>query len=47
MLDKILDANTEAAVEIITKSCRDISQNPTNWQLVWYLGFEGIKEIIN
>lgn len=47
ILEKIPDAKTEAAADLLRQSCRDISKNPTNWQLIWYLGFEGAKEIIN
>jgi antitoxin component YwqK of YwqJK toxin-antitoxin module len=47
ILEKIPDAKTEAAAELLRQSCRDISKNPTNWQLIWYLGFEGAKEIID
>ena len=47
ILDKIPNSKTESAAELIRKSCREISKDPSYWQLVKYLGIEGIQEIIN
>lgn len=47
ILDKIPDAKTESAADLLRQSCRDISKNPTNWQRLRYLGFEGLKEMTN
>tara|TARA_B100001175_G_C19429862_1_gene600652 strand:- start:140 stop:1156 length:1017 start_codon:yes stop_codon:yes gene_type:complete len=47
ILDKIPDAKTDAATKLIEDSCREISKNPTSWQIVKYLGWDGLKELTN
>ena len=47
ILDKVPSAKTDAAAELIKISCREISKNPTRWQIIKYLGYEGLKEILN
>ena len=47
ILDKIPTAKTEAATDLIEKSCLEISKNPTKWQIIKYLGWDGLKELIN
>ena len=47
ILDKIPDAKTEMAANLIKKSCLEISKNPTRWQLIKYLGLDGLDEILN
>ena len=47
ILDKIPTAKTEAATDLIEKSCLEISKNPTRWQIIKYLGWDGLKELIN
>ncbi len=47
ILDKIPTAKTEAATDLIEKSCLEISKNPTQWQIIKYLGWDGLKELIN
>ena len=47
ILDKVPDAKTDTAAELIKSSCREISKNPTRWQIIKYLGYEGLQEILN
>lgn len=47
ILDKVPSAKTDAAAELIKSSCREISKNPTRWQIIKYLGYEGLQEILN
>lgn len=47
ILDKVPNAKTEVAAKLIEDSCREISINPTSWQLIKYLGFDGLKQILD
>ena len=47
ILDKVPDAKTEVAAKLLEDSCKQISINPTNWQIIKYLGVDGLKQIID
>ena len=47
ILDKVPDAKTELAAKLLEDSCKQISINPTNWQIIKYLGVDGLKQIID
>lgn len=47
ILDKVPNAKTEVAAKLIEDSCREISISPTSWQLIKYLGVDGLKQILD